>query len=265
MDMLWGPPELIALDIDGTIVRHGHPVSPRVLAGIRKAAASGAHVVLATGRTVNGTWPIVAELGLTEGVVLCSNGAVRVDTATRELLDVQYFDARPLVDGLRTLLPGASFAVELPGVGNLVTGPFPVAGWIVRDEMVDHETLVASPVSRLTVWWEGHTAEDLAALLIAARFDHMAWQFDRTQPWLVAVSAGVSKGTALEKLRLDLGVAAEATLAVGDGDNDLEMLRWAAYSVAMGQAADDIRAAAREVTGTVEEDGLAAVLERWYR
>jgi hydroxymethylpyrimidine pyrophosphatase-like HAD family hydrolase len=59
-------------------------------------------------------------------------------------------------------------------------------------------------------------------------------------------------------------VPAEATLAVGDGGNDIEMLRWAGLGVAMGHAPDEVKAAADEVTGSVHEDGLAQVLERWF-
>jgi len=52
-------------------------------------------------------------------------------------------------------------------------------------------------------------------------------------------------------------------LAVGDGNNDLEMLQWAGRGVAMGQAPDELKSVADDVTGTVEEDGLAAELRRW--
>jgi len=62
-------------------------------------------------------------------------------------------------------------------------------------------------------------------------------------------------------VRAELGIDPGATMAVGDGRNDLEMFTWAARSVAMGQAIEQVRAAAGEVTGTVEEDGVAQVLE----
>jgi hydroxymethylpyrimidine pyrophosphatase-like HAD family hydrolase len=53
-------------------------------------------------------------------------------------------------------------------------------------------------------------------------------------------------------------------LAVGDGRNDLEMLRWAGHGVAMGHAPAEVQDVADEVTGTFEEDGCAAVLDRWF-
>ena len=59
-------------------------------------------------------------------------------------------------------------------------------------------------------------------------------------------------------------MAADATVAFGDGHNDIAMLRWAALGVAMGNAADDVRAAADEVTGSIAEDGVATVLDRLF-
>ena len=67
--------------------------------------------------------------------------------------------------------------------------------------------------------------------------------------------------TATERVRRDI----KQTLAVGDGNNDLEMFAWAARAVAMGQAREDVRAAADEVTASIEDDGLALVLEPLLR
>jgi haloacid dehalogenase-like hydrolase len=263
MGSLWGPPQLIALDIDGTIMNGFTSVSQRVVAGVRNAVAGGAQVVLATGRPVISTLPVLAELGLTAGNVLCSNGAVRMDVASGTFLMLHRFDAGPVVNRLRELLPGALFAVERPGAQNLVTGSLPLSE-TATDPVVDHATLVAEPVTRLTVHWDGHTGAELAARVGAAGLPGVTCMIAPVDPWLVAMSATISKGAALEALRLELGIPADATLAVGDGDNDLEMLRWAALGVAMGHAPDSVKAAAREVTGTIDDDGLATILERWY-
>jgi hydroxymethylpyrimidine pyrophosphatase-like HAD family hydrolase len=261
---VWGPPpRLIGLDIDGTIMNGFSSVSDRVVAGVRAAVAGGAHVVLATGRPVISTLPVLAQLGLTDGNVLCSNGAVRMDVASGEFLSLHRFDAAPVVHQLRVLLPGALFAVELPGERNLVTGTFPLSE-TEADLLVDHRTLVADPVTRLTVYWDGHRADELVERISTARLPGINYLVAPQDAWLIAVTSGISKGLALEALRLELGIPADATLAVGDGDNDLEMLRWAALGVAMGQAPDTVKAAAHEVTASIEDDGLAVILERWF-
>jgi hydroxymethylpyrimidine pyrophosphatase-like HAD family hydrolase len=259
----WGPPQLIALDIDGTVMSDFSTVSERVVAAIKRALAAGAHVVLATGRPVISTLPVLAELGITTGNVLCSNGAVRMDIATGKLVNVHHFDPAPLVTELSTRLPGALFAVERPGLANLVTGAFPLSE-TTQDLIVDLATLIADPVARLTVYWEGHTGPELSAAALGDHLNAVSYHIAPEDPWLVAMSATVSKGTAIEAIRHDLGIPLSATLAVGDADNDLEMLRWAGLGVAMGQASDEVKAAAREVTGSVDEDGLAVLLERWF-
>jgi hydroxymethylpyrimidine pyrophosphatase-like HAD family hydrolase len=79
--------------------------------------------------------------------------------------------------------------------------------------------------------------------------------------WLNINPEGVSKGSALELVRRHLGVEPARTVAVGDQRNDLEMLRWAARGVAMGNAPDEVKAAADETTLDVDDDGLVPVLQ----
>ncbi|HQK30717.1 MAG TPA: HAD-IIB family hydrolase, partial [Phycicoccus sp.] len=79
--------------------------------------------------------------------------------------------------------------------------------------------------------------------------------------WLDINPEGVSKGSALEQIRRRLHVEPSHTVAVGDQRNDLEMLRWAARGVAMGNAPDEVKEAADEVTLDVGDDGLVPVLQ----
>ena len=78
--------------------------------------------------------------------------------------------------------------------------------------------------------------------------------------WLDIAGAGVTKASALERLRGHLGIESHLTVAVGDGRNDIEMLGWAHRGVAMGQAPEEVIAAANEVTASVLDDGAAHVL-----
>jgi hydroxymethylpyrimidine pyrophosphatase-like HAD family hydrolase len=82
-----------------------------------------------------------------------------------------------------------------------------------------------------------------------------------TRPdWLDVTPPALSKATALDKVRRQLGVEYQATAAIGDGENDREMLRWAAQPIAMGHAPDRVQDEAGRVTGTIDEDGAAAAL-----
>jgi 5-amino-6-(5-phospho-D-ribitylamino)uracil phosphatase len=81
--------------------------------------------------------------------------------------------------------------------------------------------------------------------------------------WLDIAAEGVNKATAMERVRVELGIPRERVLAVADGRNDIELLTWAAEhgrGVAMGHSPADLLAVANEVTGTISEDGLAEAL-----
>jgi hydroxymethylpyrimidine pyrophosphatase-like HAD family hydrolase len=82
--------------------------------------------------------------------------------------------------------------------------------------------------------------------------------------WLDLAPVGVSKASGLEHVADELGLGPEDTLAIGDGRNDIEMLRWAARGVAMGQAVPEVHEAADASTGTVYDDGAAVELRRWF-
>ena len=82
---------------------------------------------------------------------------------------------------------------------------------------------------------------------------------------LIEVSlAGISKGTVIDGLAREWGIAPSEAIAFGDQPNDLEMLRWAGHGVAMGNADPTVQAEADEVTDTNDHDGVAQILERWF-
>lgn len=258
-------PALVALDVDGTLLDPAtDTISPAVREAVRGVVASGVHVVLATGRSMLGTLPVLAELGLTSGMALCSNGAVCLDAATGEALAVETFDPAPVYPRLAENLPGVILAAEQIGTGSLVTAPFRERALHGPQEVTSVERLLSKPVPRLIANWVGHTSTEVVQALRGVTFPPCVITVDHADPWVTVVPDGVTKGAALEKLRTELGVAAENTFAAGDGGNDIQMLEWAAYSVAMGQAPEEVRRAATEVAGTVTDDGLAVVLKRWF-
>ncbi|MCC8251170.1 HAD family hydrolase [Saccharothrix luteola] len=262
--MTWRP-RLIALDIDGTITPVGREdVAPAVRAAIGRAVDHGAHVVLSTGRSLVGTRPIIDDLGLRDTTAICSNGAVWWDTTTREVIRKVEFDPGPSVERLRALLPDSVFAVELTGVGNLSFGRFPDGDLWGEVREVSYGELVATATSRLVMRWVGRTPEELALRMLDVDLPGVTASCDHNEPWLTLSPPGVTKGAALEDLRAKLGVPEEDTLAIGDGSNDVEMLRWAAHGVAMGQAPVAVREVADAVTGTILDDGAAAVLDRYF-
>lgn len=256
---------LVALDVDGTTIDHDERLTDRVRDAVRAVADDGHHVVIATGRSLYGTLPVLDRLGLTTGFAVCSNGAVtlRLDPSLdggHEVVDVVTFDPAPALRLLREHLPGAAFAVEDVGSGFRLAGPFPDGELTGRLTVVPFDELLDLPATRVVVRSPDHTPQDFLDLTHRIGLHGVNYAVGWTA-WLDIAPEGVSKASALEGVRERLGVEAESTLAVGDGRNDLEMLRWAARSVAMGNAPPEVRDAAGEVTGDVLDDGLADVLE----
>ncbi|PWJ55674.1 HAD-superfamily hydrolase, subfamily IIB [Quadrisphaera granulorum] len=256
---------LVALDVDGTIVDHDLGLSARVRDAVRAVAASGHHVVVATGRSVASTRPILAALGLDSGYLVCSNGAVtaRLDPQLPngyEVVDVVTFDPSEALSLLHAELPDAAFAVELADGGVLVAGDFPAGELDGVLRTVEFAELAGAQATRVVVRSPEHTTADFVELVGRVGLHGVNYAVGWTA-WLDLAPLGVTKASALEQVRVRLGVPSRATLAVGDGRNDIEMLRWAARGVAMGQGPLEVREAADEVTAPVDEDGLADVLE----
>jgi len=260
-----GRVQLVALDIDGTIVDHDGLLSERVRAAVRAVAAGGVHVVISTGRSLHSTVPILDRLDLVDGYAVCSNGAVvlRLDPALEsgyEVVHRETFDPSAVLKLLRDQLPTALYAVEVVGEGYRQTAPFPEGELTGPHEIVPFDDLLGAPASRVIVRSPDHTSAEFLELTERLGLHEVSYAVGWTA-WLDLAPDGVSKASALEIVRRRLDVPDDATLAVGDGRNDLEMFAWAARSVAMGQAAPDVLAAADEVTAEVADDGLALVLE----
>ncbi|MEO6019304.1 MAG: HAD family hydrolase [Knoellia sp.] len=259
------PPHLVALDVDGTTINHAGEMSPAVRDAVRAVAEAGHHVTIATGRSIIATTPILRELGIDTGYVVCSNGAVtlRLDPSIDEgyeVVEAVTFDAAPALNLLRAEWPDAVVAVEELGVGFKVSAPFPDDELQGDITVVPWDELLAHPVTRVTFRDPTGTAEDFMALSERIGLHGVNYSVGFTA-WLDINPEGVSKGSALELVRRLLGVEPAYTVGVGDQRNDLEMLRWAARGVAMGNAPDEVKAAADETTLDVDEDGLVPVLQ----
>lgn len=255
---------LVALDVDGTLMGWDGTISDAVVEAVAAVREAGHHVVLSTGRSVVSAGPVAATLGLTSGPAVCSNGAVtvRLDPSLPdgyEVLERITFDPGPALRLIRTELPEAAYGVEEVGVGFLVTKPFPPGEIDGRHVLVDFEELCRRPATRVVIRSPEHTQADFHAIVERLGLHEVEYAVGWVA-WLDLNPKGVSKATGLEAVRRALGVPPGRTLAVGDGRNDLDMLRWAARGVAMGDSDDVVQAAADEVCGSVTADGVVPVL-----
>jgi len=255
---------LVGLDIDGTLMNYGGEISPAVTAMVEQVRMCRTHVVLATGRNIVATLPVAQALGIRRGWAVCSNGAVtiRLNPGTPggyDIATVRTFDPRAALELVRRELPDAFVAVEDLGVGFRVAKEFPMGELVGRQLLVDYEHLWREPATRVVVRAPGVDVTHFDAVVRAMGLQDVTYAIGYTA-WLDLTGPGVSKGSALEELRVNLGVEAAHTVAVGDGTNDIDMLRWAARSAAMGNAPDNVKAVAGEVLGVVADDGVVPLL-----
>jgi hydroxymethylpyrimidine pyrophosphatase-like HAD family hydrolase len=272
-------PRLVALDIDGTLLipdlENGFTsevMTDAVSSAVLDAARSGAHVVLASGRAPLSMAGVADRLGLTEVVretrgdrlhVVASNGSVVFRHAPLEVVNEITFDAAEAVRTVLEHVPAAAVAVEEHGVGYRVNRLFPDGELDGEMIICDIEEMISGPVSRVIIRDPDSTSEDFVHLAKQLGL-HGTNYFIGWTAWLDLAPEGVSKASGLEWVCRDLGVDAADVLAIGDGRNDIEMLRWAGRGVAMGQAPDVVKEAADEVTLPVREDGAAVELRRWF-
>jgi HAD superfamily hydrolase (TIGR01484 family) len=268
-------PKLIALDIDGTILipylENGYSseeTTPAVREAIDRVVEAGCPVVLASGRAPLSMSMVLRHLDLPRDLhdqmlVVASNGAVTFSFPPMKVVSEVTFDARDAVRAVLEHVPAAAVAIEEHGVGYRVNRHFPEGELDGEMILTPIEEMIASEVSRVIIRDPDSTSEDFVTLA-----DKLGLQgtnyFIGWTAWLDLAPEGISKASGLEGVAERLGVAREHVLAIGDGRNDIEMLQWAGRGVAMGQAPDEVKEAADAVTETVENDGAALELRRWF-
>lgn len=263
---------LVALDMDGTLLHDDKTISPRTVGVLEKLVSMGIRVVPATGRGLDGLKDTVLKVKPIHHAI-CSNGATIQDAATEKVL---YSQPIPKEEALLTLEHYRDRRLFFYLHTDI--GPIRPEGW--------QETGLAALYPHLR--FETRTVPDLAAWLRASDATVLkmgAFAYDggtfrsvlsegspspsvklmRTGDCNIEFnSALASKGNALKALCAMLDIPVSRTLAIGDNQNDLEMLSFAGVSAAMGNAEDDVKAAAGFVTGTNNEDGAAAFLEKYF-
>lgn len=266
---------LIALDVDGTVLLEDETLSPGVVEAITHAHRAGHEVMLATGRSWEGTRGIQHVLELAPEYAVCSNGAVimkRVSDAVAqaegpadvvyERFHVETFDPTEVLTLLREHLPDARYLVELADGARLYTEY--MDDWnLAQARRVSFDELSAQPVCRVVVVSPDDTDSDFVELVDRIGLSGVSYAIGWSA-WLDIAPQGVDKSTALEKVRTWLGIEPERVLVMGDGRNDVEMFRWArehgGRAVAMGQGPDEVRREASETTASVHSGGVADVL-----
>lgn len=260
-------PRLVATDLDGTVVRSDGTVSERTRAVLARVEEAGALLVLVTGRPPRWMAPVVAATGH-RGLAVCANGALVYDLHREQVVRHRLLEpdaAAAVVEALRRELPGITFAVERAEGGFAREAGYRTR-WPGQDPAVvaPAEQLCTEGVAKLLARHEGLGADDLLAAARECVGALGTLTHSSTEGLLEISASGVTKATGLAALADERGIEPAEAVAFGDMPNDLPMLAWAGHGVAVANAHPDVLGAADEVTSSNDDDGVAAVLDRWF-
>jgi Cof subfamily protein (haloacid dehalogenase superfamily) len=238
---------------------------PHTRAAIAATRAAGIHVVIVTGRMFRSVRPYALEAGLDDPVA-CYQGAVvaepvsgrwlrhvpialEVARETIAALNEEGFGLNCYVDDelyVAEVTPEARrYAdfqhLELHAVGDLLA-------WLDR------------PPTKLVVIDDPEVLDELKQRMLA-RFDGRLYISKSLPYFLEFASPDVTKAAGLDFLAEHVGFTPELSVAFGDGENDIELVKWAGYGVAVANADERVKQAADFVCPSVDDEGVAQVLE----
>jgi Cof subfamily protein (haloacid dehalogenase superfamily) len=263
--------ELGAFDLDGTVLRRDLEITDRTVAAIDGLRDLGMRLVVATGRRFEGAREHAGRLGFSGGdPVICYGGSMvrRMNGETllhRTLprdLGVEVLEwaaqrdlhARVFVDGRVITSPDTPAALrhlsryEEPGL-HVVNAP---AAWLRDGGQEPTKLVIVDHPDDVEGWLEEAREAFRGRLFVTRSLPHY-------------VEIGGLEGTKSKALRFlcdHWGIDPARTIAFGDADNDVDMLRFAGHGVAVGGMTDEVREAADAVAPPVNEDGVASYLEK---
>jgi Cof subfamily protein (haloacid dehalogenase superfamily) len=266
---------LLAIDMDGTLLRDDKTIAEEDVAAIRAASSHGIAVTIATGRLTTGALPTARELGLSTPLV-CADGGVLIDPlsgATLHQLRIVSERATSAVEALlgHGLVPYVFLAGAIHCEPSGERYRAVVDTWS-RDLIVHPSLLHAGDWKRaegvsMTVGIGAQSAVEQASEHLRAKhadaLDTVHFSMTGMAAWAVrSLPPGCDKGEMLARLALRMDIPQSRVVAVGDWFNDIGMFKYAGRSFAMGHAPDLVREAASDVlrSTSARGGGIAEVI-----
>ena len=250
--------KLLALDIDGTLVNSQHQVTTPVRDALLEAQRTrNLRIILASGRPTAALRQLVQLLELERygGYLLPYNGGKAIELSTGRTLHAQLLS--------QDLLPQIDHLIKSHDVDVLSYTEENILIETAANEYAQKEIDITGMSLKVLPNFMNTFTEPLPKCLAVGPTEKLIDAFRSSDIFLEIVPHGVNKGTALASLLEILGKTSKDLIAIGDNYNDVEMLRLAETSIAMGNAPKDIQQLATFVTKTNNEDGVAYALEHF--
>lgn len=262
-------PHIIALDLDGTLLADHKHISDRNKKALLKAKELGHKVVISTGRPYRSSQMFYKELELDSPIVNFNGSYVHhpkdasfgihhtpIELATAKKILHSIYDL-----GMENVFAEAVHDVyahkmndELHEIFMMENGRL-FEGKVTDTLDVDPTCLLLALNEENVTSFRNYLTEEHSDII-----EHRSWGV----PYhIVEISkSGVNKASGLQKVSSYYNIPKERIIAFGDEDNDMEMIEYAGYGIAMGNGIDELKSIARDVTLSNEEDGIAVYLEQ---
>ena len=260
---------LIVCDFDGTLHTGNGLVRPAVRQAMQAVVDAGRWITLSTGRGLQLLRPYLGQV-VVNAPLICCNGGLILAPDTHRILYLRPTSLPLAHDVLRLAgKEGWKVLVYLDDLETMLEYQFNGRGFQLKrgaaivGQGLDAVSELTRPPHKLIV----HTSSASSTPEVMVRLQECVGDRARvvaSGPQFVEIlMRGISKARGLARVAKDLGVPSRETVAIGDGDNDIEMLQWAGLGIAMGNGMPGVKAIADWIAPPVEEDGVAAALHRF--
>lgn len=264
------PIKLLALDIDGTIVNKSYELADTVAESIKKVCrTTDIIVMLASGRMLQATIPLAQMLELTTPVVVYQ-GAMVYDFSQKEIIFHQPVPPDLALDVVNDL-ESYGVHVNLYINGDLCMKEVPDIAKeyssyrYVTPRVIDSYTIVTKnpPTKILGLERDTDKVQEIIKAL-SAKYGAELNVFGSNPTFIEVVNNQVNKGkTLMEVAKKFWNIDPENIMAIGDADNDYDMIKLAGYGIAMGNATPKTQSVADFITKSVDEHGVKHALEEF--
>jgi len=259
--------KLMAVDIDGTLVNDAGMITEVTKKAIKSAVEAGLIFTIATGRPIQGVEHFNELLGL-DLPYITYNGSMVVMGKSREILYEKKMDpddAKHIyqmgTDYGSTVIVWAHnklYVNDMNADAKLYSKQAHQAALLMENT----DVVLESGVSKI-LWIDTIQNIDRLKMDVIGKVSENV-NFHTSKPiYIEFVDKDASKAIAMEKLGKHFGIKREEMIAVGDGENDLSMIEYAGLGIAMANADEKVKEMADAITLSNEEDGVAAVIDRY--
>ena len=267
--------KVIIMDIDGTLVNDEKVITPLTKETLLKAQDKGVRLVLASGRPTSGLLKLAEELDMENhhGLFVCFNGsncqshetlynhAISVEDSKAILEHLKNFKARPMFDKDEYMYVNDVFDNTITYKGK----PFNVMQYESRGnnyilcEKRDLAAFVDFEINKILTFGDPDYLQAHYKEMMEPFKDRLNCMFT-SDFYFEFTAKGVDKAKALDSVLIPMGYKKEEMMAFGDAQNDKSMVEYVGLGVAMGNASDELKAVANEITDTNNNDGIAKAI-----